>query len=838
MRQKGKTDTEILDYLSSRDYNFGQRVAAVRAKGQTNDRDLINTVAQRISGAAPSVPSVPTVQQKQVATQQKIAEQKKQTIPGTLMTNSSPLLTAAAAATSKYNQSKMGRVNNLASQIESEAKANLEQERQNKIAAQLVKINPMLVNPENLKMASDMSKESPGTQLARTIAYNAMPSMSSVPGEMASLSKAESTILAKEKSAVQAVTKPIVQQTETLGRTVAKPIEKLGEKVYNTVARPQTTEELTAKILQDRSTKLVTKTKNLEQAQNVFARTDLTKVTNFDDAVKEIQKSSDTLKAAKEKFLAQDIRKLNSTATTKIFDGEEINHVKQGLNDLRSAYRTTLDQSGIDFVKEMESKLNSGQLTALDIEKIAQKYGTEYSRRSFSSVSGEPLISYKGTKFETTRTGLKSTARELFPESNFLQTTDKMISENINTANVLKKVQAKIMTIESKAVKEGFWSKYVGGGIKNIVKAVDVVTGNATSKILKEIGLNFLKSNETLNVIQVEQKLNKFLKQLDKINGSRGASFNSELNSFLQKELQSAAKARALENFKSGSQVIKPKQLPAPKIQVEAPKTQAEIAAKTRSQVKAGLKPGFTKTGTAILGGATVAAGLAAQKGIQSESEKKKKALENFKKDQEVKGYADRKIKEINERLSGEFKEGEKNKKVNAEYNLPDQPNRPKVIKDVKGVKVDVNNPDELIKIYEVRPNKYRAIKPTIGKIDLTTDKYATNPKHVDSIKEIYQDVKDATPLAMKKEFERLKSPLTPIAGEITKALKHYGITPGEFLAVIRQDSGAGTVGKGADTKNPGNIGNTDDGSIVQFNTWLEGSIAAIRNLAERKVKA
>jgi len=153
-----------------------------------------------------------------------------------------------------------------------------------------------------------------------------------------------------------------------------------------------------------------------------------------------------------------------------------------------------------------------------------------------------------------------------------------------------------------------------------------------------------------------------------------------------------------------------------------------------------------------------------------------------------------------------------------------------------KQIEVDVNDLDELKRIYQV--NKDWGEKATIGDIDLTTHKYATNPDHVKSISQIYEQVGEYTIEEMENEFKRLGSQLQYITEDLEEILTHFDITPGEFIAVVRQDSGAGTTGAGAKTKNPGNIGNVDDGSTIQFGTWIEGSTAAIRNLAERKVKS
>lgn len=63
-RQAGQSDSQILDYLSSQDYNLKKKIEASRAtfgknpQGISNDRDLINFLAVKYSGQAPTVKSV------------------------------------------------------------------------------------------------------------------------------------------------------------------------------------------------------------------------------------------------------------------------------------------------------------------------------------------------------------------------------------------------------------------------------------------------------------------------------------------------------------------------------------------------------------------------------------------------------------------------------------------------------------------------------------------------------------------------------------------------------------------------------------------------------------
>lgn len=80
-------------------------------------------------------------------------------------------------------------------------------------------------------------------------------------------------------------------------------------------------------------------------------------------------------------------------------------------------------------------------------------------------------------------------------------------------------------------------------------------------------------------------------------------------------------------------------------------------------------------------------------------------------------------------------------------------------------------------------------------------------------------------------------APNSPITGQmIVAAANQAGIDPRILAATVGNESNFGTVGAGAKTMNPGNVGNTDDGSTQPMSSWQAGLIAAAQQLARRKV--
>jgi len=113
---------------------------------------------------------------------------------------------------------------------------------------------------------------------------------------------------------------------------------------------------------------------------------------------------------------------------------------------------------------------------------------------------------------------------------------------------------------------------------------------------------------------------------------------------------------------------------------------------------------------------------------------------------------------------------------------------------------------------------------------------YATSCTHISSVRSIYDQMAgkiNNTQDAQKFIDQFAKG--SPITGEMVMAsAAKYGVDPAVIMAEMIQDSSLGTAGAGAKSKNPGNVGNTDNGahcaapasqcgSYCCYNTWDEG---------------
>lgn len=101
---------------------------------------------------------------------------------------------------------------------------------------------------------------------------------------------------------------------------------------------------------------------------------------------------------------------------------------------------------------------------------------------------------------------------------------------------------------------------------------------------------------------------------------------------------------------------------------------------------------------------------------------------------------------------------------------------------------------------------------------------YATNPFHEQAIWNCLEEMPWMTTVPEIDTYIRSVSCQSPVTGQMVwKSSKGDESKVRLMLAIMRQDSGFGTTGLGARTHNPGNVGNTDNGSTRDFKTWAKG---------------
>jgi hypothetical protein len=120
-------------------------------------------------------------------------------------------------------------------------------------------------------------------------------------------------------------------------------------------------------------------------------------------------------------------------------------------------------------------------------------------------------------------------------------------------------------------------------------------------------------------------------------------------------------------------------------------------------------------------------------------------------------------------------------------------------------------------------------------KYDIT--RYATAPSHETKILNILKKMpKMRSPVDVERYIKR-KFPKSPLTGEmVTRSATRHGVSVYLLLAIMQQDSGLGTTGKGARSRNPGNVG-TYGGKVRVYPTWQKGVEAVAKWLKKHKKK-
>jgi len=113
---------------------------------------------------------------------------------------------------------------------------------------------------------------------------------------------------------------------------------------------------------------------------------------------------------------------------------------------------------------------------------------------------------------------------------------------------------------------------------------------------------------------------------------------------------------------------------------------------------------------------------------------------------------------------------------------------------------------------------------------------YATDPKHEAKVAAIVARMPGMATAAQAEAYVRSRFKASPVTGEMAyAAAKKHGVPLKLVVAIMEQDSSLGTAGKGARTKNPGNVGNDDRGNIVVYKTWSSGVEAVAKWLSKHK---
>ena len=252
-------------------------------------------------------------------------------------------------------------------------------------------------------------------------------------------------------------------------------------------------------------------------------------VKTYKDLSNVIENENKAVKLAKDEVLKSNTELYKPEKLVK--DG--FNYVDESIKNLAEYYKGAKDIPNFNRVMQLYQKSQTQGLTALELDKIAREYGTEFGTNAFSKVTGEPLTSVSAQAFENVRSGVKDTTRSLFEGNKSLQTLDERVSKLINAKKMVDDVAIKVGKLEAKLKNENALMK-LGRKVGSVAgKIIDVGTGGTVRGFISK----FFPSNmgyKTMNYLDIEAELGKNLKLLDKLNNSKGQEFINNLEELVK----------------------------------------------------------------------------------------------------------------------------------------------------------------------------------------------------------------------------------------------------------------------------------------------------------------
>lgn len=209
---------------------------------------------------------------------------------------------------------------------------------------------------------------------------------------------------------------------------------------------------------------------------------------------------------------------LQYLGTTAKSGGTEVhtNHVENALDQLLKQYQSTGDIQNEARILDLWHKADTQGLSLKDVEDLSVEHGQ--TLKGYNA-QGELASGLKKQEAENTRQGLKQTVDDRFNHP-VVKQTRAMMSDLIRTRDLVGKTNDEIYKMQNRLKNMGFGDKV--GNLVN--KVFDLVTLGQGKGIVKGAIKGILPGAEgstTMNVMELEKNLPKYLKTIQKI-GQKG----------------------------------------------------------------------------------------------------------------------------------------------------------------------------------------------------------------------------------------------------------------------------------------------------------------------------
>lgn len=139
---------------------------------------------------------------------------------------------------------------------------------------------------------------------------------------------------------------------------------------------------------------------------------------------------------------------------------------------MEELYSKTLDVDSLDNLraKYKDPDGTYAKLSEKDLNDLAREYNSNFGKKAFDK-NGNPLTSVNATKFENTRSGVKSVSRSLMKDDT-MKTLDDQISSLYTAKDLSEKMAGKVDDLYKRVQERGLLEK-IGRGAG---AAVDLAT--------------------------------------------------------------------------------------------------------------------------------------------------------------------------------------------------------------------------------------------------------------------------------------------------------------------------------------------------------------------------
>ncbi len=186
--------------------------------------------------------------------------------------------------------------------------------------------------------------------------------------------------------------------------------------------------------------------------------------------------------------------------------------VTTALDHLRDFYEKTENPEGIARIQQLQNKAETG-LTVSEINAIAREHGNVLN--AYNANGEIPASGLKKQAAENIRQAVKGIVRDLTPNED-TKTLDKQTSELIQTREMARDMNERVQKLQNKFEKAGLLDKAKSA----LATLANVITLGIPKEIVKQATAGASSEGRTLDYIELEKNLPKYLKLLDKVNAT------------------------------------------------------------------------------------------------------------------------------------------------------------------------------------------------------------------------------------------------------------------------------------------------------------------------------